>query len=174
VIRPFRSEPTLPARTISGARSPARVLIAGVLIAGLGAAGCGGSSSGNTTSSSASTAAAPVISKAVFVAKANEICAKADPVLSEATAKLAAHPPAPQVVALVKSTYVPSVEAQITSIRALGVPSGEQVAVTKMLGLVQADLNKLKSNPALVATDVFGDFARVAHPYGLTACAPIS
>jgi hypothetical protein len=172
VIRRFPTEPTPPAKPISGARRPARVLIAGVLIAGLGAAGCGGSS--KTTSSSASTAAAPVITKAAFVAKANEICGKADPVLSEAAAKLAAHPPAPQVVALVKSTYVPSVEAQITSIRALGVPSGEQVAVTKMLTLVQADLNKLKSNPALVATDVFGDFARVAHPYGLTACAPIS
>ncbi len=172
MIRPFRSEPTLPAKTISGARRPARAMLAGVLIAGLGAAGCG--SSGTTTSSTASTAAAPAITKAAFVAKANEICAKADPALSEATAKLATHPPAAQVVAVVKSTYVPSVEAQITSIRALGVPSGEQAAVTRMLTLVQADLNKLKSNPALVATNVFGDFAKVAHPYGLTACAPIS
>ena len=43
-----------------------------------------------------------------------------------------------------------------------------------MLRLVQADLNKLKSNPTLVATDIFGDFAKVAHPYGLTACAPTS
>jgi hypothetical protein len=172
VIQRFRSEPTNPAKTISGTRRSARVLVAGVLVAGLGAAGCGGSS--KTTSSSASTAAAPAITKAAFVAKANEICGKADPVLSEATAKLAAHPPAPQVAALVKSTYVPSVEAQITGIRALGVPSGEQAAVAKMLTLVQADLNKLKGNPALVATDVFGDFARVAHPYGLTACAPLS
>jgi hypothetical protein len=106
--------------------------------------------------------------------KANEICGKADPVLSEATAKLATHPPAQQVVAVVKTTFVPLVEAQITGIRALGVPSGDQATVSSMLALVQADLNKLKGNPALVATDVFGDFARVAHPYGLTACAPIS
>ena len=173
MTRPFRAEPALPANPASGSRWPARMLIAGVLIAGLGAAGCG-SSSTKTATSTASTAAVPTITKAAFVVKANEICAKADPALSEATAKLATHPPATQVVAVVKSTYVPSVETQITSIRALGVPSGEQAAVTKMLTLVQTDLNKLKSNPALVATDVFGDFARVAHPYGLTACAPIS
>ena len=43
-----------------------------------------------------------------------------------------------------------------------------------MLKLAQADLAKLKRNPALVATDVFGPFARVAHPYGLVACAPTS
>lgn len=53
-------------------------------------------------------------------------------------------------------------------------PSGEQAVVTNMLTLAQADLNKIKSHPVLVATDVFADFAKVAHPYGLTACAPTS
>jgi hypothetical protein len=43
-----------------------------------------------------------------------------------------------------------------------------------MLKLAEADLSKLKRNPALVNTDVFGSFARVAHPYGLTACAATS
>jgi len=43
-----------------------------------------------------------------------------------------------------------------------------------MLTLAQADLEKIKADPALIATDVFGDFAKVAHPYGLTACAPTS
>ena len=79
-----------------------------------------------------------------------------------------------QVAAVVKGTFVPMIEAQITGIRALGVPSGDQATVTSMLHLVQADLTKLKSHPALVATNVFGDFAKVAHPYGLTACAPLS
>jgi len=79
-----------------------------------------------------------------------------------------------QVVAIVQNTYLPSIEAQIRAINALGVPPGEQAEITKLLDLAQADLNKLKRNPALVGTDVFGDFARVAHPYGLTACAPTS
>jgi hypothetical protein len=46
--------------------------------------------------------------------------------------------------------------------------------VVRMLKLAEADLAKLKRNPALVTTDVFGGFARVAHPYGLVACAPTS
>ena len=40
--------------------------------------------------------------------------------------------------------------------------------------VVQADLRRLEADPKLVATDVFGDFANIAHPYGLTACAPLS
>lgn len=146
--------------------------IAGLLIVGLGAAGCGSSSS----TPSASTKSAPVaaITRTEFLAKANAICGSADPLLSEASAKLASHPSRAQVAAIVKGTYVPSVEAQISGIRALGTPDGEQVAVAGMLKLVQIDLSKLKSNPMLVTTDVFGNFAKVAHPYGLTACAPLS
>jgi hypothetical protein len=142
------------------------MVIAGMLLIGVGAAGCGGSSSASKTT--------PAITKAAFVAKANAICGQADPVLSAAGAKLETRPPKAQIAALVRTTYVPSIQAQITAIRALGVPSGEQAVVTNMLTLAQADLSKIKSNPALVATDVFGDFAKVAHPYGLTACAPTS
>jgi hypothetical protein len=108
------------------------------------------------------------------VAKANAICTSGNGPLLAAGAKLAARPSRAQVVAIVQNTYVPSIEAQITGIKALGVPPGEQAVITKMLALAEADLNKLKRNPALVATDVFGGFARVAHPYGLTACAPTS
>jgi hypothetical protein len=138
-----------------------------MLLAALGAAGCGGSSSTKSTTTTA-------ITKAEFVAKANAICGSADPALSAAGAKLATHPTPATIASVVKNTYVPSVEAQITGIRALGTPTGDQATVTRMLQLVQADLNKIKSHPGLITTDVFGDFAKVAHPYGLTACAPLS
>jgi hypothetical protein len=144
------------------------IAIAGVLIAVLGASGCGGSTK------STATATVPAISKAELVAKANAICTSGNGPLLAAGAKLASHPSQAQVVAIVQSAYLPSIEAQITAIKALGVPPGEQATITKMLRLAEADLNKLKANPALVATDVFGGFARVAHPYGLTACAPTS
>jgi hypothetical protein len=169
MIRLFRCEST---HASEGIPRPGRLggtVIAGVLMVGLGIAGCGGTASHN-----AKPAPAAAITKAEFVAQANAICGKADPALSEAGAKLASLHAETQIAAVVKSTYVPSVEAQITGIRALGTPSGDQATVTSMLHLVQADLNKLKSNPTLVATDVFGDFAKVAHPYGLTACAPLS
>jgi hypothetical protein len=146
-----------------------RVAVAGALIATLGAAGCGSSGSKSTT-----TATVPAITKAELVAKANAICTTGNGPILAAGAKLAAHPSPAQVVAAVQSTYVPSIEAQIRAIKALGVPPGEQATITKMLKLAEADLDKLKRNPALVGTDVFGGFARVAHPYGLTACAPTS
>jgi hypothetical protein len=169
MIRLPRPEPT----TASG-RSPRpvrlhRLAIAGSLIAALGAAGCGGSSTKSTK-----TATVPAITKAQLVAKANAICTTGNGPILAAGAKLASHPTPAQVGAIVQNTYVPSIEAQIRAINALGVPAGEQAEITKLLDLAQADLDKLKHNPALVGTDVFGDFARVAHPYGLTACAPTS
>ncbi len=166
-MRPLRSGPTA---EVTGIVSPGRVggmMIAGLLLTAVGVAGCGGSGSTASTST-------PAITKAAFVTKANAICGRADPLLSAAGAKLSTQPSKTQVAALVRTTYVPSIQTQITQIKALGVPAGEQAVVTNMLTLAQADLNKVKSDPALVATDVFGDFAKVAHPYGLTACAPTS
>jgi hypothetical protein len=163
-----------PKMTITSGRSPRparlhRLAILGSLVASLGAAGCGSSSTTSTK-----TAAVPAITKAELVAKGNAICTTGNGPPLAAAAKLAGHPSPAQVGAIVQNTYVPSIEAQIRAISALGVPPGEQAQITKMLGLAQADLNKLKRNPALVATDVFGGFARAAHPYGLTACAPTS
>lgn len=143
-------------------------MIVAVLAIGLGVAGCGGSS--RRTTSTPTTA----ITKAEFVAKANAICGRGDPVLLEAGVKLASHPTKAQIAALVKGTYVPAIEAQIIAVRALGAPPGDEAAVTRMFSLAQADLNTLKNKPTLVTTDVFADFAKLAHPYGLTACAPTS
>jgi hypothetical protein len=167
MIRLLRSGPNPAER---GAQRPARlgsVALVGVLAAGVVATGCGSSSKTASTTTSS-------ITKAEFVAKANAICGKADPVLSAAGAKLEAQPPKAEIEALVKGTYVPSIQAQITSIKALGVPAGEEETVTKMLALAQGDLERIKADPGLIATDVFADFAKVAHPYGLTACAPTS
>jgi hypothetical protein len=155
-----------------GIPRPARpwgIAIAATLSLGVWAMGCGGG--GEATKSSAS---AP-ISRAEFVAKANTICASADPTLAAENAKLAATRPSPAAIAAaVKGLYAPSVEAQIAGIKALGTPPGDQATVTRMLQLVEADLGKIKADPKLITTDVFGDFAKVAHPYGLTACAPLS
>ena len=40
-----------------------------------------------------------------------------------------------------------------------------------MLDVAQTDLNKVKSNPGLIASgqETFADFAKLAHTYGLTA-----
>ncbi|HUA10528.1 MAG TPA: hypothetical protein VMA83_00820 [Solirubrobacteraceae bacterium] len=151
-------------RTTTAGRSRAGAATLAALAIGL--AGCGGSSSPPRTAASAPT-------RSQFLAKANAICAKGDPALSAATFRLATVHGA-QRAALVRTRYVPMIEAQISAIRSLGAPAAERAAVAQMLSVVQADLARLDRHPDLDAVDVFADFARVAHPFGLTACAPLS
>jgi hypothetical protein len=104
------------------------------------------------------------------------VTAAADPSLAAESAKLATtrHTPA-AVAAAVTGVYVPSVESQVAGIKALGTPTGDEPTVRRMLALVRADVAKIKAHPKLMlTTDAFGDFAKVAHGYGLTACAPLS
>lgn len=148
----------------------ASALVLGVLCT----AGCGSSGgSGSTT-----TAAAPrsTISKSAFLAKANAICVKGNAASRAARAKLGASPTEEQIVAFVRGTEVPGVQAQIDAIRALGAPADDQATVTKMLDLAQTAVGRVKVVPTILTTgeDVFAPFAAIAHPYGLTACAPNS
>ncbi|MGH2974313.1 MAG: hypothetical protein ACRDLL_05510 [Solirubrobacterales bacterium] len=145
--------------------------IAAILIVGLGAAGCGSSSS--SSSSSSTTTSTTGITKTEFLVKANAICTVGNKVLNKVGAKLGKSPSQAQVTAVVKAAYAPSIQGQINGIRALGAPAGDEATVTNMLDLAQADLNKLKSDPTLLVkqNDTFANFAKIAHPYGLTKCA---
>ena len=153
--------------------TPMLVSCAGALALVLAAAGCGGSSSSSSTTTAA---AGPVITKAEFVKKANAICAKGNAVNKAAGAKLGAQPSEAQVTAFVRSTEVPAVQAQIDAIKALGTPPGDGSTVAGILSLAQSALDKVKGEPRITSTgtDVFAAFAKVAHPYGLTSCAPSS
>ena len=117
----------------------------------------------------ASSTATTALTKAQFVARANAICTTGNNQIAAADAKLSKNPTKAQITAVVKTTTAPSIQAQINGIRALGAPSGDQATVTNMLNLAQADLNKVKSNPASLATggaSPFADFAKVAKTYG--------
>jgi hypothetical protein len=168
------SRPQTQALNTAPARKPRRPGVAVSATASLAlalvAVGCGGASKTATTTTAAA------ITKAQFVARANAICAAADPNLAAENAKLTTtrHTPA-AVAAAVSGVYVPSVESQVASIKALGTPTGDEPTVRRMLALVDADVAKIKGDPKLMlTTDAFGDFAKVAHAYGLTACAPLS
>ena len=170
MLTPSSQTPTSAIARVARSGRSWSVLLSATLTLAL-AGGCG---SGSSTTKSTATTATATITKAEFVAKANAICAAADPNLAAENAKLAAHPTTATVVAAVKNVIVPSVQSQVAGIKALGTPSGDQATVARMLQLVEGDLHKIKANPGLITTDVFGDFAKVAHPYGLTACAPLS
>ncbi len=119
---------------------------------------------------------ASAISKSVFLAKANAICVRGNAASKAARAKLGPSPTEEQIVAFVRGTEVPGVQAQIDAIRALGAPAGDRATVKKMLDLAQAAVGRVKVVPTILTTgeDVFAPFAAIAHPYGLTACAPNS
>ena len=135
-----------------------------VVIAGL-LAGCG--------SSSDTTAASP-ISKSEFLAKGNAICAKGNKqtnALADKTFSQNQQPTHAQLTAFGKA-QVPLIQSQIDQIKALGAPSGDEATVKQMITLAQSDLDKIKADPASAGsqTDHFANFAKIAHPYGLTAC----
>ncbi len=157
------------------ARRCGATLGASLVLAAAGVAGCGSSSS-STSSSSAAATSAPAISKAVFLAKANAICVRGNAKSKAARAKLGASPSEEQIVSFVRGTEVPAVQAQIDQIRALGAPAGDQATVKKMLDLAQQAVGRVKVVPTILTTgeDVFAPFAALAHPYGLTSCAPNS
>jgi hypothetical protein len=163
----LRSKLTSAKQDVPPAGRLAAAAIVATVIAGLAAAGCG-------SSKSTTTATTPAVSKPAFLTKANAICTKGNTQTSAAGASLGSNPSQAQLAAVVKGKYVPSIQAQIDGIRALAAPAGDKATVTKMLDLAQADLNKVKRKPSLLAgkTNPFADFGKLAHPYGLKACAP--
>jgi hypothetical protein len=140
-------------------------------IAALDLAACGGGAKAKTATADTS---APAITKSEFVRRANAICAKGNAENKAAGAKLGSEPAEAQVVAFVRETEVPSVQAQINALKALGAPPGDSAKVSKMLTLAQAAVDAVKAQPTIVTSgaNVFARFAQVAHPYGLISCAP--
>lgn len=151
-----------PAAEPISARSPNRALaLASVLLVAALVAGCGGSSK-------------PKVTKADFVAKANAVCAAGNARLEKAPHPNTEHPSPAQIAAFVNAAFVPNIQYQINSIRALAPPTGEEAKVTHMLDVAQEGLDKVKANPQSLATPgehPFGEFASLAHSYGLTQCA---
>jgi hypothetical protein len=151
-----------------GARLPSKLTgvnaVTATLVLGLLAAGCGSSSKSSTTAA---------LSKPQFLAQGNAICARGNQSLAPADRALGNQPSRAQITTFVTTTLAPDIQSQIDGLRALAAPSANQAALSNMLDVAQTDLNKIKSNPALLAGGSgFAEFARLAHPYGLTACAP--
>jgi hypothetical protein len=159
---------------------PIAIALAGAAIV-LAVAGCGGGSKSTSTSAAASTASASAttsapagISKTEFVAKANAICNATNGPLAATALKLASHPSPTEAAHIIAGTFIPEIQGQLGQIKALGTPAGSQATIATMDRLLAGDIAKIAKNPALAGPAVFHDFAKVAHGYGLTACAPLS
>jgi hypothetical protein len=160
-------------------RSPARLtaaLACTAVTAGFGFAGCGSSKSSSSTNSAApaTTTSAPAsLTKAQFLAKGNAICKHGNALTQAANMKLGANPTRAQITTYVRKVFGPIVQAQINAVRALSASTADHAKIGAMLDLAQADLNTAETNPALLGggTNVFANFAKEAHAYGLTQCA---
>jgi hypothetical protein len=146
---------------------PRIIAVAATLAVGLATAGCGGSS--DKINNAATTTA---LSRSQFLAQGNAICARGNQTLATAEKALGRQASEAQFKAYVASTFTPTVQTQIDGIRALDAPSADQANVTNMLDVAQTDLNRVKSNPTTLTEKTFTNFAKLAHLYGLTACAP--
>jgi hypothetical protein len=83
-------------------------------------------------------------------------------------------PSASQLQDFATKTLIPNIQEQITAIKALPAPSGDQAQVTKIVTDAQAALDKAKQDPSSLTSDGQGPFKQVnqeTKAYGLTACA---
>jgi hypothetical protein len=144
-----------------------RWTIAMIAISSVTAAGCGGGSdsSGN-----------PPLSKRTFLFLSNAICRQGNGELNAAEHKhlRGGKPSQSDVEAFVNTYFAPIVQKQIDDIRVVGLPQGSEDQVSQILDTAQQDLDEVKSDPSLLVghADAFASFKKLAHPYGLTKCAP--
>lgn len=148
-----------PRRAGSGAIAVAMLLVVALL-----AAGCGSSSSDSTAK----------LTKPQFLAQANAICSKGNRQLASAEKALGTQASPSQFESYVADEWAPAIQDQIDGIEALDAPSADQDTVSNMLEIAQQDLNKVKGDPTSLTNESFASFAKLAHPYGLTGCAPTS
>jgi hypothetical protein len=141
----------------------------------LAAAGCGGggkSATSGANTAASTTPAAPT--KAEYVAKSNAICNATNGPLAATALKLADHPSPVEAAHIIAGSFIPQIKSQLSQIQAIGTPAGGQVTIATMDRLLAGDIARIEKDPALAGPATFDDFAKVAHGYGLTACAPLS
>ena len=152
------------------------VPISALLLASLLVAGCGSSGSSTSTETTAA------IAKAEFVKEGNAICVageKAQEAEAEAFFNSKGlknrneQPTKAQKDELAETVFVPNIQKQIDSVKALGAPSGEEQQVNSALEASQQALNKVKANPEqfFANESVFHAAGQQLHALGLTKCA---
>jgi len=168
------SHRSVPGRRAVTVLSRPAALAAGAALV-LAAAGC--ESAAKSTASDVSKAASkspPTPTKAEYVAEANAICSAANGPLDATALKLATESNPAEAVHVILGSFIPQIKSQLTQIQAIGTPAGGQATIARMDRLLSGDISRIEKDPALAGPTAFHDFAKVAHGYGLTACAPLS
>jgi hypothetical protein len=148
-------------------------LLAALVAIGAVLAGCGSSS--DTTGTTAS------LSKAEFLKQGNAICAAGNKELSEGFESFAKEnnlkhnkPSEAQFEELAETVLIPSVSAQISEVRELGTPEGDEGEIDEFLTNAEEALEELEEEPSLAGAEgpeePFFNVNKEASAIGLTAC----
>lgn len=150
-------------------------LIAALVAAALLVAGCGGSSDDSSGS-------AP-ISKEEFIAKADAVCKKGNEALEKELFKFLRKnrtggslrkPSVEQNEKFIETVLIPTLQKEITELKALGVPEGDEEKVDAMIAALEEGLETAEDETETVAAGtadmVFGIASRLAGEYGLETC----
>ena len=130
-------------------------------------AGCGGGDDSSST-----TSAAP-LSKDDFIAQADQICTDGDAAISADQPDIGPSGPTDdQIDSFVTDTLVPNLQDEHDKIAALGVPEGDEDAISSLLDKLQSAIDTLGSDPSSITTsqDSFNDVNQAAQDYGLKKC----
>ena len=146
------------------------MMLAATLALVVVAAGCG-------SSKSKSTVTTPALTKSEFLKKGNAICKKGNQQISQVAHKVfpnrKARPSRAQMIKFATDTVIPSVQGQISGVKALGAPQGDEAKVNAIVTTAQAALDRAKKDPALLESNKSTPFAKankLAKAYGLTVC----
>ena len=112
--------------------------------------------------------------KAEFLKRGNAIC-KAGNARTEAQAKAALGPGKPSAAKfnqVVTQTIIPNIQREVSDIRKLTPPMGDEADVKRILDSAQGDLDRARTNPAVLmgSSDPFAESNKMARDYGLTVC----
>jgi hypothetical protein len=141
--------------------------VAGLGLAALVAAGCGGGGADTTSDG---------ITKAEFIAQANQICTEGDAQIQEqvAAAYSEGKPSKKKDLQVIEDVVIPGIEDQVDNISQLPVPAGEEDAIAAIIDSAERGVQEVAEDPKLLTDGMGGPLlekaAKTAQDYGLTAC----
>ncbi|MCI0689633.1 MAG: hypothetical protein L0Y54_20720 [Sporichthyaceae bacterium] len=152
--------------------------VAAIGLAAAALTGCGGGeehiNAGEAASASTTASASAAITKAQFLERANAICTAGNTELASSAATLdPASTTEEQFVTFVRQTLIPNVRGQVSDIRALGYPKGDEMTVESMLAEAEQRFTEIEADPMILrgTADPFRELNTRLKDYGLTACA---
>jgi hypothetical protein len=145
-------------------------LVVPTIVAVLAIGGCGGGDDSSTTTGASGTA----LTKEEFLEQGNAICAEGNkPIDAEIASLNTGQPLTDAQIQEFADVLIPSVQGQIDDIRALPPPEGDEDTVGKFLDTAQTELDRVKDDPSVLASDSqdpFEETNQLANDYGLTDC----